>query len=291
MEETDCSVDLGIFVKTVINGGAASKDGRLKPNDQLININGFSLLGKSNEEAMLILREAMMVESKPGHIELTVSRKLKCSTVALTSSVINTVMQHQHEKKEKALAFHPTPPPPPNNYDDEEDQQQQVPQVVRIINHARPQDSPSEDLNSNRFNRDAPSRRSMSEKRTKIGSASGLPPYYSSVKSSAASRPNFLQQQPTSLKKAQDETCPKRSNTLSGIFLSNKAHKDENSTKQKECADAAAREHFKRIGSFDSVVSNTANFSKLNLLEKHGGVIFVQFILGFLKISIIIERG
>ncbi len=77
MEENDCSVDLGIFIKIVIHGGAAFKDGRLKANDQLININGFSLLGKSNEEAMLILREAMQVESKPGHIQLTVSRKCK----------------------------------------------------------------------------------------------------------------------------------------------------------------------------------------------------------------------
>lgn len=71
------TIDLGIFVKTVINGGAASKDGRLIPNDQLININGFSLLGKSNEEAMQILREAMLVETKPGHIQLTISRKIK----------------------------------------------------------------------------------------------------------------------------------------------------------------------------------------------------------------------
>lgn len=73
------SIDLGIFVKTVISGGAASKDGRLKPNDQLINVNGFSLLGMPNEEAMLILRDAMQYAhddlSRPGHIELTVSRK------------------------------------------------------------------------------------------------------------------------------------------------------------------------------------------------------------------------
>jgi hypothetical protein len=76
-DEIGHTVDLGIFVKTVINGGAASKDGRLIPNDQLININGFSLLGKSNEEAMQILREAMLVEIKPGFIQLTISRKFK----------------------------------------------------------------------------------------------------------------------------------------------------------------------------------------------------------------------
>ena len=56
---TAASVDLGIFVKSVIHGGAASRDGRLRTNDQLVNINGMSLLGKANPEAMETLRKAM----------------------------------------------------------------------------------------------------------------------------------------------------------------------------------------------------------------------------------------
>lgn len=56
------SVDLGIFVKNVIHGGAASRDGRLFQNDQLVNINGMSLLGKPNSEAMKTLRTAMHQE-------------------------------------------------------------------------------------------------------------------------------------------------------------------------------------------------------------------------------------
>lgn len=38
-------------------------------------------MGKSNEEAMQILREAILVETLPGHIELTVSRKRKQNNV------------------------------------------------------------------------------------------------------------------------------------------------------------------------------------------------------------------
>ncbi|KAK8405638.1 hypothetical protein O3P69_001861 [Scylla paramamosain] len=57
------SVDLGIFVKNVIHGGAASRDGRLLQNDQLVNINGLSLLGKPNSEAMKTLRTAMHQEN------------------------------------------------------------------------------------------------------------------------------------------------------------------------------------------------------------------------------------
>nr|XP_019943058.1 PREDICTED: partitioning defective 3 homolog [Paralichthys olivaceus] len=69
--------DLGIFVKSIINGGAASKDGRLHVNDQLIAVNAESLLGKTNQEAMETLRTSMSVEgNKRGMIQLIVARRL-----------------------------------------------------------------------------------------------------------------------------------------------------------------------------------------------------------------------
>uniref|UniRef100_A0A671YTW3 Par-3 family cell polarity regulator n=1 Tax=Sparus aurata TaxID=8175 RepID=A0A671YTW3_SPAAU len=67
--------DLGIFVKSIINGGAASKDGRLRVNDQLIAVNGESLHGMTNQDAMETLRESMSVEgNKRGMIQLIVAR-------------------------------------------------------------------------------------------------------------------------------------------------------------------------------------------------------------------------
>lgn len=70
--------DLGIFVKSVIHGGAASRDGRLKMNDQLLSVNGVSLLGQSNAEAMDTLRRAMLHTGGkyPGSITLTVARRI-----------------------------------------------------------------------------------------------------------------------------------------------------------------------------------------------------------------------
>ncbi|XP_039609498.1 partitioning defective 3 homolog isoform X2 [Polypterus senegalus] len=69
--------DLGIFVKSIINGGAAFKDGRLRVNDQLIAVNGESLLGKANQDAMETLRKSMSVESnKRGMIQLIVARRI-----------------------------------------------------------------------------------------------------------------------------------------------------------------------------------------------------------------------
>ncbi|XP_074549248.1 partitioning defective 3 homolog isoform X2 [Halichoeres trimaculatus] len=69
--------DLGIFVKSIINGGAASKDGRLRVNDQLIAVNGESLHGMTNQDAMETLRKSMSVEgNKRGMIQLIIARQV-----------------------------------------------------------------------------------------------------------------------------------------------------------------------------------------------------------------------
>uniref|UniRef100_A0A3B3SJU9 Par-3 family cell polarity regulator n=1 Tax=Paramormyrops kingsleyae TaxID=1676925 RepID=A0A3B3SJU9_9TELE len=69
--------DLGIFVKSIINGGAACKDGRLRVNDQLIAVNGESLLCKTNQDAMETLRKSMSTEgNKRGMIQLIVARRV-----------------------------------------------------------------------------------------------------------------------------------------------------------------------------------------------------------------------
>ncbi|PSN38348.1 hypothetical protein C0J52_06939 [Blattella germanica] len=72
------SFDLGIFVKSVLHGGAASRDGRLRTNDQLLNVNGISLLAQSNSDAMETLRRAMLHTEGPipGVISLTIARRL-----------------------------------------------------------------------------------------------------------------------------------------------------------------------------------------------------------------------
>uniref|UniRef100_A0A8C8SZY8 Partitioning defective 3 homolog B n=1 Tax=Pelusios castaneus TaxID=367368 RepID=A0A8C8SZY8_9SAUR len=73
----ETGADLGIFIKSIIHGGAAFKDGRLRINDQLIAVNGESLLGKSNHEAMETLRRSMSMEGNiRGMIQLVVLRRL-----------------------------------------------------------------------------------------------------------------------------------------------------------------------------------------------------------------------
>ncbi|XP_073162626.1 partitioning defective 3 homolog B isoform X7 [Lepidochelys kempii] len=73
----ETGADLGIFIKSIIHGGAAFKDGRLRINDQLIAVNGESLLAKSNHEAMETLRRSMSMEGNiRGMIQLVVLRRL-----------------------------------------------------------------------------------------------------------------------------------------------------------------------------------------------------------------------
>ncbi|XP_033762103.1 partitioning defective 3 homolog isoform X5 [Pecten maximus] len=69
--------DLGIFIKAVIHGGAASKDGRLIINDQLLEVNGDVLQGLSNTEAMETLRNSMQKDGPLlGYIHLVIARRI-----------------------------------------------------------------------------------------------------------------------------------------------------------------------------------------------------------------------
>lgn len=42
---------LGIYIKSVVPGGAADRDGRLQAGDQLLSVDGQSLLGITQEKA------------------------------------------------------------------------------------------------------------------------------------------------------------------------------------------------------------------------------------------------
>ncbi|XP_025203351.1 partitioning defective 3 homolog isoform X5 [Melanaphis sacchari] len=80
--DKEFSQDLGIFIKNVIHGGAASRDGRLRTNDQLLYINGMSLIGQTNAAAMETLRRTMMNVDPgpvPGAISLIVARRRNSS--------------------------------------------------------------------------------------------------------------------------------------------------------------------------------------------------------------------
>uniref|UniRef100_A0A8C5PCR6 Par-3 family cell polarity regulator beta n=1 Tax=Leptobrachium leishanense TaxID=445787 RepID=A0A8C5PCR6_9ANUR len=123
----DTQTDLGIFIKSIIHGGAAFKDGRLRVNDQLLAVNGESLLGKSNREAMETLRRSMSMEGNiRGMIQLVIHRRLDRQTEdrldigpSVRASLENSPLAEQNgvPERKKDYMFHEGNPekaaPPP----------------------------------------------------------------------------------------------------------------------------------------------------------------------------------
>ncbi|CAE1249182.1 unnamed protein product [Acanthosepion pharaonis] len=73
--------DIGIFVAGITEGGAAHRDGRLKRGDELLMINGASLIGLTHQEAVNVLRNTSQV------VQLVVASKLrKSASIASTAS-------------------------------------------------------------------------------------------------------------------------------------------------------------------------------------------------------------
>ncbi|XP_071557635.1 partitioning defective 3 homolog isoform X1 [Temnothorax nylanderi] len=100
--DDNTNMDLGIFIKSVIHGGAASRDGRLRTNDQLLRVNGVSLLGLSNSEAMETLRRAMLNtdSSVTGVINLIIARRVS----SYDTSEKNTVDNLQPHRKPESVS-------------------------------------------------------------------------------------------------------------------------------------------------------------------------------------------
>ncbi|XP_070149838.1 partitioning defective 3 homolog [Polyergus mexicanus] len=94
--DDNTNMDLGIFIKSVIHGGAASRDGRLRTNDQLLRVNGVSLLGLSNSEAMETLRRAMLNtnSSVTGVINLIIARRVSSYDIS-EKNIVDNLQSHR----------------------------------------------------------------------------------------------------------------------------------------------------------------------------------------------------
>lgn len=70
---------LGIWIANVITGGAAWKDGRLQPDDQILAVNGINLMNMSNTDATNTLMAAVSrnlgPEASSGMIRLNINRR------------------------------------------------------------------------------------------------------------------------------------------------------------------------------------------------------------------------
>ncbi|XP_029135248.1 syntaxin-binding protein 4 isoform X6 [Labrus bergylta] len=62
--------EFGVYVKRILPGGVASSDGNLMPGDQILEVNGDSLVGVTSERAVDVLRAA----SATNHMRLLIAR-------------------------------------------------------------------------------------------------------------------------------------------------------------------------------------------------------------------------
>ncbi|XP_041813281.1 syntaxin-binding protein 4 [Chelmon rostratus] len=62
--------EFGVYVKRILPGGLASSDGNLMPGDQILEVNGDSLVGVTSERAVDVLRAA----SATNHMRLLIAR-------------------------------------------------------------------------------------------------------------------------------------------------------------------------------------------------------------------------
>ncbi|XP_055770227.1 protein lin-7 homolog C-like isoform X2 [Salvelinus fontinalis] len=93
--------EFGVYVKRILPGGLASSDGHLQAGDQILEVNGESLLGVTSERAVDVLRSA----SSSNQMRLLIARDEearrefselleKYGSSASTGSTRNSPIQH-----------------------------------------------------------------------------------------------------------------------------------------------------------------------------------------------------
>ncbi|XP_069790006.1 partitioning defective 3 homolog B-like isoform X2 [Narcine bancroftii] len=107
----ETGTDLGIFIKAILHGGAAFKDGRLRINDQLIAVNSEQLLDKSNHEALDTLRRSMSMEGNiRGMIKVMVARRME-SPLEDHSEIGGLQIHSAHRGNSPSQIHAPSPDP------------------------------------------------------------------------------------------------------------------------------------------------------------------------------------
>lgn len=69
--QTNKGGDGGIYVGSIMKGGAVAQDGRIEPGDMILEVNGISFEDMSNDEAVQTLRSAAQ---RPGPVTLVVAK-------------------------------------------------------------------------------------------------------------------------------------------------------------------------------------------------------------------------
>ncbi|XP_044059130.1 segment polarity protein dishevelled homolog DVL-3 isoform X3 [Siniperca chuatsi] len=83
--------DGGIYIGSIMKGGAVAADGRIEPGDMLLQVNDINFENMTNDDAVRVLRE---IVHKPGPVTLTVAKcwdpnPRGCFTLPRSSDVVD----------------------------------------------------------------------------------------------------------------------------------------------------------------------------------------------------------
>lgn len=87
--------DIPIYIKKIHTDGAAAADGRLQPGDEIVEVNGISMAGKSHDEALKIFKGAkkgfLTIVARPYNYKDASGTRASASSNNLNLSTSETV--------------------------------------------------------------------------------------------------------------------------------------------------------------------------------------------------------